>query len=107
MNIEKRATRGKAKAKTGSRSRRRRGSGPSGVTVRVTRDGGIHMRAYGPRAPDLRTVVPEMFGDPGGAAAIAGDEDDECRTCRGEGMIRDGETRELRRCLDCGGSGSP
>ena len=29
----------------------------------------------------------------------------ECRTYLGYGRIRDGETNELRRCLDCGGSG--
>lgn len=29
----------------------------------------------------------------------------ECPTCLGVGRIRDSETNELRRCLDCGGSG--
>ena len=29
----------------------------------------------------------------------------ECRTCLGVGRIRDGETNELRKCLDCNGSG--
>ena len=29
----------------------------------------------------------------------------ECRTCLGAGRIKDGETGEPRRCLDCGGSG--
>lgn len=29
----------------------------------------------------------------------------ECPTCIGHGRIRDGETRELRKCLDCNGSG--
>lgn len=31
---------------------------------------------------------------------------DECRTCLGVGRIRDGETNELRKCLDCAGSGN-
>jgi len=30
----------------------------------------------------------------------------ECRTCLGSGKVRDGETGERRRCLDCGGSGA-
>ncbi len=30
---------------------------------------------------------------------------EECQTCLGSGRIRDGETGELRRCLDCGGAG--
>ena len=30
---------------------------------------------------------------------------EECRTCLGVGRIRDGGTRELRRCLDCNGAG--
>lgn len=30
---------------------------------------------------------------------------EECRTCIGHGQIRDGETNDLRRCLDCGGDG--
>lgn len=29
----------------------------------------------------------------------------ECKTCLGSGQLRDGETNELRRCLDCGGDG--
>jgi hypothetical protein len=29
----------------------------------------------------------------------------ECLTCLGVGKIRDSETGDLRRCLDCGGSG--
>jgi hypothetical protein len=29
----------------------------------------------------------------------------ECLTCLGVSRIRDGETGDLRRCLDCGGSG--
>jgi len=29
----------------------------------------------------------------------------ECPTCLGNRRIRDGETGDLRRCLDCGGSG--
>jgi hypothetical protein len=33
-------------------------------------------------------------------------EPDECRTCLGHGRIRDAETKALRRCLDCGGSGT-
>jgi hypothetical protein len=32
--------------------------------------------------------------------------EDECETCLGVGRLRDGGTNELRRCLDCGGSGS-
>lgn len=35
---------------------------PSGVTVTRTRDGGFHLRAYGPNAPDLRDVIPELLG---------------------------------------------
>jgi hypothetical protein len=30
---------------------------------------------------------------------------EECKTCGGAGIIRDGETKCLRRCLDCGGRG--
>lgn len=30
----------------------------------------------------------------------------ECPTCLGNGMIRDAETDNLRRCLDCGGAGA-
>lgn len=106
----------KSKPRHGKKSR------PSGVAVRVTRDGGIHMRAYGPAAPDLRTVVPELFGttDPEIArqdrefdamvdrvregAPGAGDE--ACATCRGEGRIRDSKTREQHCCPDCGGEGA-
>jgi len=29
----------------------------------------------------------------------------ECATCIGLGRIRDGETKDRRRCLDCGGTG--
>ena len=29
----------------------------------------------------------------------------ECRTCLGVGRIRDGETNDLRKCLDCNGTG--
>jgi hypothetical protein len=28
-----------------------------------------------------------------------------CRTCLGNGRIRDGKTKEQRRCLDCSGTG--
>lgn len=38
--------------------------------------------------------------DPGNSDEI------ECRTCIGVGRIRDGETNELRKCLDCNGSGA-
>ena len=31
---------------------------PPGVTVTWTKDGGIRLRAPGPNAPDLRTVLP-------------------------------------------------
>ncbi len=31
--------------------------------------------------------------------------DTECSTCLGHGRIRDGETNDLRKCLDCNGSG--
>ena len=74
---------------------------PSGVTVTQTRSGGFRMRAYGPSAPDLRTVVPGLLG----AKPTSPSDNEECRTCLGNGRIRDGETRELRRCLDCGGTG--
>lgn len=30
----------------------------------------------------------------------------ECKTCLGHGRIRDGETNDLRKCLDCNGAGS-
>lgn len=30
---------------------------------------------------------------------------EECRTCLGSGHVRDGETRTLRKCLDCCGAG--
>lgn len=30
---------------------------------------------------------------------------EECRTCLGSGCVRDGETRDLRKCLDCNGAG--
>lgn len=74
---------------------------PSGVTVTRTKSGGFRMKAYGPNAPDLRTVVPGLLG----AGSASPPDDEECRTCLGNGRIRDGETRELRRCLDCGGTG--
>ena len=70
-----------------------------GVTVTLTKSGGFRVKAYGPNAPDLRTVVPELLAAPP-------PDDEECRTCLGNGRIRDGETRELRRCLDCGGTGT-
>jgi hypothetical protein len=75
---------------------------PSGVTVTRTKSGGFRMKAYGPNAPDLRTVVPGLLG----ARPASPSDDEECRTCFGNGRIRDGETKELRRCLDCGGTGS-
>lgn len=34
---------------------------PSGVTVTMTKRG-YRMKAFGPNAPDLRTVVPGLFG---------------------------------------------
>lgn len=34
---------------------------PSGATVTLTKSGGFRLRAYGPNAPDLRTVVPELL----------------------------------------------
>lgn len=30
----------------------------------------------------------------------------ECPTCIGHGRIRDGETNDLRKCLDCNGNGT-
>jgi len=74
---------------------------PSGVTVTQTRSGRIRMKAYGPNAPDLRTVVPRLFG----ATLTSPPDDEECQTCLGNGRVRDGETEDLRRCLDCGGTG--
>jgi DnaJ-class molecular chaperone len=71
---------------------------PSGVMVTMTKGGGFRMKAFGPNAPDLRTVVPELLG----AKHLP---NEECQTCHGNGRIRDDETRELRRCLNCGGSG--
>ncbi len=71
---------------------------PSGVTVTRTKSGGFRMRAYGPNAPDLRTVVPGLLS--------AKPDNEECRTCFGNRRIRDGETGALRRCLDCNGTGS-
>ena len=68
---------------------------PSGVKVTMTRTG-LCLQSYGPSAPDLRTVLPELLGA----------RPPECGTCRGNGRIRDGETGALRRCLDCGGTGS-
>ena len=38
-------------------------------------------------------------------ASLASDGPDECKTCLGARRIRDGETGELRKCLDCNGSG--
>lgn len=75
---------------------------PSGVKVTRTPSGGFRMRAYGPNAPDLRTVIPGLLGARPGPSA----DTEECRTCLGNRRIRDGETGELRRCLDCGGTGS-
>jgi len=43
------------------RPRRKRKQRPSGVTMTTKRDGTITMRAFGPDAPDLRTVVPGLF----------------------------------------------
>jgi hypothetical protein len=74
---------------------------PSGVAVTLTKGGGFRLRAFGPNAPDLRTVVPELLG----TRPSAPPDDEECRTCLGNGRIRDGETGELRRCLDCSGTG--
>jgi hypothetical protein len=71
---------------------------PSGVRVTMTKDGSFRMKAFGPNAPDLRTVIPELLGV---KRAPRG----ECQTCLGNGRIRDGATGELRRCLNCGGSG--
>lgn len=34
---------------------------PSGVTVTMTKNG-FRLRAHGPNAPDLRTVIPELLG---------------------------------------------
>lgn len=81
---------------------RTRRSRPSGVTVTRTRSGGFRMKAYGPNAPDLRTVVPGLLG----ARPASPPDDEDCQTCLGNGRIRDGETGELRRCLDCGGAGT-
>lgn len=75
---------------------------PSGVTVTRTKSGGFRMKAYGPHAPDLRTVALGLLG----ARPTPPSDDEECRTCLGNGRIRDGETQELRRCLDCGGAGA-
>lgn len=88
----------KSKAPTSTK-----GSRPSGVAVTRTKGGGFHLKAFGPSAPDLRTVIPELLG----AAPFTApdDENEECRTCLGHGRIRDGETKELRRCLDCSGTG--
>ena len=78
---------------------------PSGVTVTLTKGGGYRIRAYGLNVPDLRTVVPELLGRLDAKRATPPD-DEGCRTCLGGGRIRDGETKELRRCLDCGGTGT-
>lgn len=83
--------------KTKSKTKSRR----SGITVSLTKSGGFRMKAYGPNAPDLRTVIPRLLG---GKSASPSD-GEECQTCLGNGRIRDGETGELRRCLDCGGAG--
>lgn len=82
-------------------SKAKKKSRPSGVTVTRTRSGGYNLRAYGPAAPDLRTVIPKMFAPRKDSPAV----EEECRTCLGVCRIRDGETKELRRCLDCGGTG--
>lgn len=66
----------------------------SGVRVTMTK-GGFRMKAFGPNAPDLRTVIPELLGAKGA-----------CQTCLGNGRIPDGETGELRKCLDCNRTGS-
>ncbi len=84
--------------KTKTKTKKQR---PSGITVALTKSGGFRMKAYGLNAHDLRTVVPGLLG----ATPTSPSEDEECRTCLGNGRIRDGETRELRRCLDCGGTG--
>lgn len=34
---------------------------PSGVKVTMTK-GGFRLKAFGPSAPDLRTVIPEILG---------------------------------------------
>lgn len=85
-------------AKTKTKTKKPR---PSGITVTRTKSGGFCMKAYGPNAPDLRTVVPGLLS----ADPTPPSDDEECRTCLGNGRIRDGETRELRRCLDCVGTG--
>lgn len=38
---------------------------PSGVTVRANKNGTIVVKAFGPSAPDLRDVIPGLFGKPG------------------------------------------
>ncbi len=101
-----------SKSKSKSKSRR-----PSGVTMTTNRAGQITLRSYGPNAPDLRDVVPGLFAGtrvptrvskpaPAKPSDADNDDDDECPTCLGAMRIRDGETGELRRCLDCGGSGA-
>lgn len=45
----------------------------SGVTVTMTKNG-FRMRAHGPNAPDLRTVLPELLG----AKPTIPQEDEEC-----------------------------
>jgi len=71
---------------------------PSGVKVTMTKGGGFRMKTFGPNAPDLRTVIPGLLG-------VKRSPGEECPTCLGNGRIRDGGTAELRRCLNCGGSG--
>jgi hypothetical protein len=68
------------------------------VRVALTKRGGFRIKTYGPNAPDLRTVIPGLLG-------VKPSSGGECQTCLGNGRIRDGVTRELRRCLNCDGSG--
>jgi hypothetical protein len=94
------------------KSKSKRKSRPSGVTMTTNRRGQIALRSYGPSAPDLRNVMPGLFAGtllagtrPASAPEPAPQTiDDECATCLGVGRIRDGETGELRRCLDCNAS---
>jgi hypothetical protein len=46
---------------TTSPRRKSKSKRPSGVTMTTSRDGTITLRSYGPNAPDLRDVVPELF----------------------------------------------
>lgn len=50
-------------------------------------------------APEICTVCQGPIDENGECRC------EECRTCLGVGSIRDGETRELRKCLDCNGAG--